>query len=89
MDTQAAWLALSPPQINFSVSNNCMKALSSLAGQLHLSIIWVPGHSKIFGNKKAVNSLVRKIRGGVNTMPAGNDQKRVLYQFLTNIHQMV
>ena len=44
---QAALLALSTPLINFSVVNNCKTALSSLAGQLHLSLIWVPGHENV------------------------------------------
>lgn len=44
---------MSSPNINFSVVNKCRKALSSLAGQFHFFIIWVPGHRNIFGNEQA------------------------------------
>lgn len=36
-----------------ALSNNFRKALSSLAGQFHLSMIWVPDHRIIFDNEKA------------------------------------
>lgn len=52
-DSQAVLLAFSAPRINSNVVNICRRALSSLVGQLELSIIWVLGHRNTFGNEKA------------------------------------
>lgn len=47
-----AILALSLLRINSIIVKKCRKTLSSLAGKLHLSVIWVPDHRNIFGNEK-------------------------------------
>lgn len=52
-DSQATLLTLLTPLINSSVVNKCRKALSSLEGQLHVSIILISDHTNMFGNSKA------------------------------------
>jgi ribonuclease HI len=52
-DSQAALKALSSPKVMSRLVAECLDALSVLANQNEVTLIWVPGHCGIPGNEKA------------------------------------
>lgn len=78
-------LALATPQINSNLVNNCRKSLSSLADQLHLAIVWVPGRRNKDELAKLGTSLNESEAGSVG-MALGT-MKRELYIHFEQISQ--
>jgi ribonuclease HI len=52
-DSQAAIKALSGPKVISGLVAGCLDALSVLASENEVTLVWVPGHCGIHGNEKA------------------------------------
>jgi ribonuclease HI len=52
-DSQAPLKALSSPKVTSRLVVECLNALSELAHQNEVTLVWVPGHCGIFGNEEA------------------------------------
>jgi hypothetical protein len=52
-DSQAALKVLSSPKVTLGLGAECLDALTALARQNEVTLMWVPGHCGIFGNEKA------------------------------------
>jgi len=52
-DSQAALKALSGPKVTSGMVAECLDALSELASLNKVTLVWVPGHRGISGNKEA------------------------------------
>lgn len=53
VDSQAAIKAIASVTISSKIVLECRKELASLDGQSTVALIWVPGHSSVYGNEQA------------------------------------
>jgi ribonuclease HI len=51
-DSQAALRALGSPKVTSRLVSECLEALQALADLNEVTLIWVPGHQGILGNKQ-------------------------------------
>jgi len=52
-DSRAALKALSNPRITSRLVWDCIVALQQLSSHNAVKLVWVPGHSSIYGNEQA------------------------------------
>ena len=59
-DSQAALKALSSPKVTSGLVAECLDAVFALASLNEVTLIWVPGHCGILGNKKLISLLDKR-----------------------------
>jgi len=59
-DSQAALKALSSPKVTSGLVAECLDAVFALASLYEVTLIWVPGHCGILGNKKLISLLDKR-----------------------------
>ena len=52
-DSKAALLALTSTEVKFKLVWDCIKLIKELSTDNVVTLIWVPGHSNVFGNETA------------------------------------